>query len=251
MNQHIELTRDADGEARVSTVVIADHAEAQHKNVLELIRKNSEDFEEFGGVAFETRPFETAGGTQNRQVALLNEPQSTLLITYLRNTPIVRTFKKNLVRAFYEMKRAQSAEVDARVPQSLPDALRAYAQEVEARQAIESYAKQLEPKADAYNAFMDADGTDSIGSVAKMLGLSQNKLFDRLRNAGVLIAKGHMRNTPYQQYMHHFKVTPYTYERKDGSTGASYTTTVQPSGVEFIRRKLGIPAIQTVMEVQP
>lgn len=244
MFHDIELVRDAEGDPRVSTATIAEHSEVQHKNVLELVRKNIEDFEDFGRVAFETRTFDTLGGPQKREVAMLNEPQSTLLITFLRNTAIVKAFKKALVKAFYDMRRQLAASVDERVPQSLPEALRAYAREVEAREAVEAYAKQLEPKADAYSAFMDADGTQSIGNVAKMLGLSQNKLFALLRNAGVLIAKGHMRNTPYQQYMHHFKVTPYTYERRDGSLGASYTTTVQTSGVDFIRRKLGIPHMQ-------
>lgn len=35
---------------------------------------------------------------------LLNEPQATLLITYLRNTEQVRRFKKNLVFEFYRMR---------------------------------------------------------------------------------------------------------------------------------------------------
>lgn len=107
----------------------------------------------------------------------------------------------------------------------------------------------LEPKAEAYESFMNADGTYSVGRVAKMLGRSQNKLFAELRNHGVLIAKGHMHNTPYQKYMHHFKVTPYSYERRDDTIGCSYTTTVQPSGIEFIRRKLGIPHVQHELEV--
>lgn len=95
------------------------------------------------------------------------------------------------------------------------------------------------PKAEAYDAFIDADGTYSIGAVAKMVGLSQNKLFDNLRGAGVLISKGAMRNTPYQQYMHHFAVKAYEFERSNGERGTSYTTRVLPSGVEFIRRKVG------------
>lgn len=110
--------------------------------------------------------------------------------------------------------------------------------------ALEAKVAEDAPKVDAYESFMDADGTYSIGRVAKMLGRSQNKLFDDLRGAGVLITKGHMHNTPYQQYMHHFRVTPYSYERRDGTMGCSYTTTVQPSGVDFIRRKLGIPHAQ-------
>lgn len=95
------------------------------------------------------------------------------------------------------------------------------------------------PKAEAYDAFIDADGTYSIGAVAKMVGLSQNKLFDKLRGAGVLIPKGAMRNTPYQQYMRHFAVKAYEFERSNGERGTSYTTRVLPSGVEFIRRKVG------------
>lgn len=113
----------------------------------------------------------------------------------------------------------------------------------EAAQRAEEAEHELEearPKVEAYDAFIDADGTYSIGAVAKMVGLSQNKLFDRLRNDGVLIAKGAMRNTPYQQYMHHFSVKAYDYERSNGDRGTSYTTRVQPSGVDFIRRKLGL-----------
>lgn len=99
---------------------------------------------------------------------------------------------------------------------------------------------ELTPKADAYDAFIDADGTYSVGNVAKMLGLSQNKLFDLMRNAGVMIAKGAMRNTPYQKYMHHFAVKAFEFERSDGTRGTSYTTRVQPSGVDFIRKKIGL-----------
>lgn len=106
--------------------------------------------------------------------------------------------------------------------------------------ALEAKVEEIEPKAEAYDIFMDSDGTYSVGNVAKMLGFSQNKLFTELRNHGVLIAKGAMRNTPYQQYMHHFTVKAYSYTRSDGNEGTSYTTRVQPSGVDFIRKKLGV-----------
>lgn len=112
--------------------------------------------------------------------------------------------------------------------------------ETKAREAIESYAQTLEPKADSYDRFLSGDGTYSIGAVGKMFGLSQQKMFDLLRNSGVLIAKGAMRNTPYQQYMHHFRVTAFSFTRSDGTEGTSYTTRVQPSGVDFIARKLGL-----------
>ncbi len=117
------------------------------------------------------------------------------------------------------------------------------------RLALEAKNAELEPKADAYDNFMDSTGKYSVGAVAKMLGSSQNKLFRDLRNAGVLIAKGSMRNTPYQPYMHHFEVKAHEYERSNGEIGCSYTTYVQPSGIDFIRRKLVLPSIDPQLPV--
>lgn len=114
------------------------------------------------------------------------------------------------------------------------------------REALEQQAVADAPKIEAYDTFLDADGTYSVGNVAKMLGLSQNKLFDRLRGAGVLISKGAMRNTPYQKYMHHFAVKAYDYERSNGERATSYTTRVLPSGIGFIQRKLGQPELKAV-----
>lgn len=39
--------------------------------------------------------------------------------------------------------------------------------------------------------------------------------------------------------MQHFVVKVTTYTRSNGEEATSYTTRVQPSGVEFIARKLG------------
>lgn len=111
------------------------------------------------------------------------------------------------------------------------------------RLALEAKAKELEPKAEAYSSFIEADGKYSVGAVAKMLGIGQNKLFRELRNSGVFIAKGGMKNTPYQQYMRHFEVKAYTVTHNSGAESVRHTTYVQPSGIDFIRKKLGLLAI--------
>ncbi|MHD0044965.1 phage antirepressor KilAC domain-containing protein [Corynebacterium diphtheriae] len=116
------------------------------------------------------------------------------------------------------------------------------------RLALEANNKELEPKADAYDEFLDATGKYPVGAVAKMLGKGQNWLFRELRNRGVLISKGAMRNTPYQQYMHHFEVKAHSYEKSNGEQGVSYTTYVQPSGIDFIRKKLELPTIDPLPE---
>lgn len=115
---------------------------------------------------------------------------------------------------------------------------------IEAQQTLAEKDRIIErqaPKAEAFDTFMDADGCYSIGTVAKMLGLGQRRLFDELHARKVLIATGHLRNTPYSHLMHHFRVSAYTYENsKTGQAGTSYTTKVRPSGVDYIRRKLGM-----------
>lgn len=99
------------------------------------------------------------------------------------------------------------------------------------------------PKVEAYDQFLDADGTYAVGTVAKMLGTSQNKLFAEMRARGVFIAKGPMRNTPYQRFMAHFTVKAASFTRSDGTEGTSYTTRVRPSGVDFMRRRLAVQVV--------
>lgn len=109
-------------------------------------------------------------------------------------------------------------------------------------EATERQAAELEiayPKTQAYDTFIDTAGSYDVGTVAKMLGLGRTSLFRELRDAGILIGQGSMRNTPYQQYMHHFDVKARVYQPKDSKAVTSYSTRVLPTGVDFIARKLG------------
>ena len=118
------------------------------------------------------------------------------------------------------------------------------------RLALETKNQELTPKAEAYDSFIEATGKYNIGTVAKMFGKGQNWLFRELRNQGILIGKGAMKNTPYSQYMHHFEVKASHFERSNGDQGTSYTTYVQPSGIQFIQKKLGLaPVIDINREV--
>ena len=51
---------------------------------------------------FEMEGVKTPVGERKREVAYLNEPQTTLLLTYMKNTEKIRHFKKALVKAFYK-----------------------------------------------------------------------------------------------------------------------------------------------------
>lgn len=82
--------------------VIAEYAGVQHHTVTRLIQQHEADFKAFGILRFEIE--EIRGRGQPKKNYHLNEQQATLLMTYLRNTPVVREFKKELVRQFYAMR---------------------------------------------------------------------------------------------------------------------------------------------------
>lgn len=93
-----------DGVPMTTTLAIAEGTRVQHKNVLGLVRTYRADLEQFGLLAFKTRarlPGTHGGG--DVEYALLNERQAMLLLTYMRNSKIVREFKMRLVKRFYEM----------------------------------------------------------------------------------------------------------------------------------------------------
>ena len=243
--EHATPIVQTDGDVPTTTSMrVANGTRNEHASVLRLIRDNLADFEEFGRVGFEIAPFDTAGGVQRREVAILNEDHATLLLTYMRNNDVVKDFKKRLVREFSALRRKADARpaIDGGSITRMELIEIARNAELE-RLALETENRELAPKAEAFDSFLDATGKYGVGAVAKMLGTSQNKLFRELRNRGVFIAKGAMRNTPYQQYMHHFEVIAHEFERNSGEIGCSYTTYVQPSGIDFIRKRLGLPTI--------
>ena len=250
-NDYTMIVRQTpEGELTTTSLVIAEGTQIQHASVLRVVRDNEQDFEEFGRVGFEIRPFETAGGTQNRTIAVLNREHAMLLMTYMRNTAVVRQFKKQLVKAFTDMERrlASQPAFDPSQITRLEMAQMLLNAETE-RLALEAANKKMQPKADAYDCFIDASGSYSMGVVAKMLGVGQNWLFRELRNRGVLIPRGAMRNTPYQRHMSYFEVKAHRYEQPNGEEKVSYTTYVLPKGIDFIRRTLGFTRIDPMLPI--
>jgi len=73
--------------------------------VKELILDHKTDFEEFGQLRFETATVRNSVGAVNEEKTyFLNEPQATLLLTFMRNNEIVKNFKIKLVKEFFKMR---------------------------------------------------------------------------------------------------------------------------------------------------
>lgn len=105
---------------------------------------------------------------------------------------------------------------------------------------IEQLQKQLadaQPKIAFHDAVTGSSDTIDIGEAAKVLaipGLGRNKLFDVLRNKGILMPN----NQPYQKYVDagYFRTIETSYTTPDGSTHVNIKTVVYQRGLNFIRK---------------
>lgn len=87
------------GQAVTTSLAIAAGTKSAHEPVIKLVRRYADDLREFGLLDFKS---ESSGGRPT-EFAVLNEQQATLLLTYMRNSEIVRAFKKKLVKEFWSM----------------------------------------------------------------------------------------------------------------------------------------------------
>lgn len=125
------------------------------------------------------------------------------------------------------------------LPQTLPEALRAYADEVECRLLAEAKVKELQPKADFFDAVADSKTAIEMAAAAKVLsikGIGRNNLFEMLRKHGILMQN----NQPYQEFVDrgYFRVIEQKFTKPDGSTNISIKTLVYQKGLDHIRRLL-------------
>lgn len=134
------------------------------------------------------------------------------------------------------------------IPKTLPDALKAYASEIEAHNQTKALLEEQKPKvlfADAVNA---SHTSILVGDLAKLLrqnglDIGQNRLFEKLRQEGYLIKqKGESYNMPTQRSMDMklFEVKESTFTNPDGSTHITKTSKVTGKGqIYFANRYLG------------
>lgn len=175
----------------------------------------------------------TPGGDQ--RVSIVNEPGMYSLVLRSRR-PEAKAFKKWITwDVIPQLRQTGSYSLTTpNVPRSLPEALRAYANEIEAHERTKSELAAARPLAEAYQDLMSKDGTFDWAATAQIFtgitgGLGRNKFLELLRTMAVLKHN----NTPYQRFIHHFKVVG-----DSAGRAAVSTTTVRPTGLDWLRARL-------------
>lgn len=129
------------------------------------------------------------------------------------------------------------------VPRSLPEALRAYAAEVEARQIAERRATELEAPAEAWNVLASADPDYSVREAAYILNrdpdidTGQNRLFNEMRRMRIIDS----RDIPYADHARHVKLRPrsFTNRATGEETPAKPQVRITAAGLAYLHKKLG------------
>ena len=123
------------------------------------------------------------------------------------------------------------------LPQNYEEALEHLLVQVKENKKLIAENKEMQPKADFYDAVVQSEDTIDVGQVAKVLaikGYGRNNLFKLLREQKVLMHN----NQPYQKYIDcgYFKqIETQWYDRKAEITHIGLKTVVYQKGLDFIR----------------
>lgn len=232
------MIETSNNELVVSSEQIATGAGVQHKNTLELIKTNRAELEEFGQVAFETRLTGKAGS--DIRVALLNEPQAMLLMTFQRNTPQVKAFKVALIKEF---RRLATQPVALTEDQIVAQALQITMGKV---QQLEAKIEQDSGKVLYVDTHVKPENVQPFNTVAKNLAVNASDLRKALIYRswiyidGCRISKDGVRANRYSAYQNHnypkyFKhCVTHEVARLNGTPW--HTLKITPEGVTAVTR---------------
>lgn len=186
-------------------------------------------------------------GSQNRKMNIVNEYGLYNLVLSSRK-PEAKEFKRWITHVVLPSLRKYGT-YSTDIPRTLPDALKAYAGEIEAHNQTKALLEEQKPKVIFADAVSASDTDILIGDLAKLLNqnghnIGQNRLFERLRKEGYLISrKGNSYNTPTQKAMELglFRIKETAITHADGRTTINKTPKVTGKGqLYFINRYEGI-----------
>lgn len=204
---------------------VADHVPARH-------RKGNESF-----------PLADLG--LHPQTVLISEPGLYRLIMR-SNTALAESFQDwvtdEVLPAIWRTGSYVAADA-YEIPRSLPEALRAYAAEVEAHDVTKAALTEAAPAADAWQTLASANPDYSVREAAYILNrdpgidTGQNRLFNELRRLRVVDS----RDIPYSDHARHVKLRPrsFTNRATNEEMPAKPQVRVTADGLAYLHKKLG------------
>ena len=156
------IVTNIDGQLLVDSRLIAERLGIQHETVVKHLKKYATQFQAMGNLRFEIGASAPNSNGARHQVsfALLNEPQSTFLMTLSKNTDLVVQCKLDLVIAFEKAKQLIATVIPAQ-----SDRIKELELELAIRQ-LDSHEKMLSWRQFRQGGELE-NRVDTIGSAAK------------------------------------------------------------------------------------
>jgi prophage antirepressor-like protein len=201
---------------------------------------------------------DTLGGSQ--QMTIVNE-SGMYEVVIRSDKPDAVTFRRWITGTVLPQIR-RTGGYGVAVPKTLPDALRAYAREVEARQAAEAHIAEIQPKADYVDDFVSPDDCILFRTLANQVGTTETALRELLvekkriykthigrrfsKKAGKLVDEFEWRC--YAEFKHHFRLFPQHNAPRHHNNQLRQTLYVTPPGAQAIRKLVGADPLPVVAE---
>lgn len=187
------------------------------------------------------------GTPGNPEKSIVNEYGLYSLVLSSRK-PEAKEFKRWITHDVIPQIR-KTGQYVADIPKTLPDALRAYANEVEEHNKAKALIEEQKPKVLFADSVAASHTSILVGDLAKLLhqngvkDMGQKRLFNWLRENSYLIKrKGSDYNSPTQKAMEMglFQIKETVVSHADGHTSVNKTTKVTGKGQQyFINKFLG------------
>jgi len=100
--QLVQIHKD---EPVTTTLIIADGMKIKHRAIMELVNKYKSELKEFGLFTVETLKIDRTKKGRPVKFAWVNEGQATFLVTLMKNSEIVVSFKKTLSLEFIKQRK--------------------------------------------------------------------------------------------------------------------------------------------------
>ena len=223
------------GKALTTSLIVARVFGKEHKNVLRDI-ENLSCSETFNRLNFERITYKDARNREQTAYQMTKDGFSFLVMGYTGDK--AGQFKEKYIDAFNRMEETIKNGGYA-IPQTFSQALMLAAKQQEKIEEQNRLILEQEPKVqffDAVASSKDAIEMKSVANTLDFVGVGRNKLFEILRDAGVLTHK----NQPMQRFIDNgcFRTIEQKYEKSDGEICINIKTLVYQKGVNYIKSLL-------------
>lgn len=213
---------------------VAEHFGKRHDNVMVAIGgilKNKETQQMFCKTTYVNEQ-----NNQTYPMYLMNRDGFSLLVMGFTGKAALE-WKLKYIDAFNEMEKQLANKNTLVIPKDYPSALRALADEYEAKQKLLTENKVMKPKAEYFDCLVDRNLLTNFRTTAKEFHMKQKQFIDwLLKNKFVYRdQKGSLQ--PYSEYAGYFHVKDV--KSTAGNNWAGTQTLITPKGKEAFRLMLG------------